>query len=191
MAANPVSICSNACLMLGAHPINAMTDDNDRARLAANLYEPVRNRVLRAHPWNCAVKRVILAPEVTPPAFDFKAQFLLPSDWLKTLQIGQQGRALDYLTEGRKILCNVDALPLRYIFRNEVEDTWDSMLVDAMQLAMAVAFAYPLTESVSMRQEMRDSFERQMKEARAVDGQDDPPDTFGDFPLLQARFTGI
>jgi hypothetical protein len=177
--------------MLGAHPINAMTDDNDRARLASNLYEPVRNRVLRAHPWNCAVKRVILAPEVTPPAFDFKAQFLLPSDWLKTLQIGQQGRALDYLTEGRKILCNVDALPLRYIFRNEVEDTWDSMLVDAMQLAMAVAFAYPLTESVSMRQEMRDSFERQMKEARAVDGQDDPPDTFGDFPLLQARFTGI
>ena len=33
----PVTICSNALLMLGDNPIADFEEDNDRARLAANL----------------------------------------------------------------------------------------------------------------------------------------------------------
>jgi hypothetical protein len=71
MAASRVSICSNALLLLGGKTINALDEDNDRARLASNLFEPVRNYVLRRHPWNCAVKRVTLSPDVDTPAFDW------------------------------------------------------------------------------------------------------------------------
>lgn len=35
---SPVSVCSNALLMLGAQPINDFNENVDRARLAANLY---------------------------------------------------------------------------------------------------------------------------------------------------------
>ena len=67
MGASQVSICSNASLMLGGHPINAMDEPTDRARLASNIWPQLRDYVLRAHPWNCAVKRVALPPETTAP----------------------------------------------------------------------------------------------------------------------------
>jgi len=76
--ATSVSICSNALLRLGAQTIASLSESNDRARLAANLYETVRDSTLRSHPWNCAVKRVVLAPDTDVPAFDFAAQFTLP-----------------------------------------------------------------------------------------------------------------
>lgn len=190
MATNAVSICSNALLMLGADPINSFDEGTAGARLASNLYALVRDRILRSHPWNCAVKRVILAPDATPPVFDYSAQFTLPSDWLKTLQVGSNCENLTWVTESRKILCDVDALRLRYIFRNTVEGTWDSLLIDAMTAAMTVVFAYPITESTSLRDSFREEFMQKMREARTVDGQDDPPEEFGDFPLLAARYGG-
>lgn len=188
--ATPVSICSNALLRLGGQTIASLSESNDRARLAANLYETVRDSTLRSHPWNCAVKRVVLAPDTTVPAFDFTAQFTLPSDWLKTLQVGQDGFEADYRTESGKIMASGTSLALRYIWRNTVESTWDAMLVEAMEHAMAAAMAYGITKSASMVELQEKKLQMFLKRCRATDGQDDPPETLGDFPLLQARFGG-
>lgn len=190
MAATSVSICSNALLRLGAQTIASLSESNDRARLAVNLYGTVRDSTLRSHPWNCAVKRVILAPDSTVPAFDFTAQFTLPSDWLKTLQVGQDGFEVEYRTESGKIMASGTSLALRYIWRNTVESTWDAMLVEAMELAMAAAMAYGITKSASMVEVAQTALKAHMKLCRAADGQDDPPDTLGDFPLMQSRFGG-
>lgn len=190
MAATSVSICSNALLRLGAQTIASLSESNDRARLAANLYDTVRDSTLRSHPWNCAVKRVILAPDSTVPAFDFTAQFTLPSDWLKTLQVGHDGFEVEYRTESGKIMAGGTSLALRYIWRNTVESTWDAMLVEAMELAMAAAMAYGITKSASMVEVAQTALKAHMKLCRAADGQDDPPDTLGDFPLMQSRFGG-
>lgn len=185
--ATRVSIASNALLILGAQTINSLDEGSDRASLASNLYDSLRDDLLRSHPWNCAVKRVILAPDSETPAFDYSAQFTLPADWLKTISVGPDGYEVDYKHESGKILCNGTSLSLRYIFRNEVEATWDAMLVRAMELKMASEMAYPITGSASMADVMYQKLQRHMKQARAVDGQDDPPQTFGDFPLLQSR----
>lgn len=190
MSATAVSICSNALLRLGAQTIASLEESNDRARIAANLYESVRDSTLRSHPWNCAVKRVILAPDTTAPAFDFSAAFTLPGDWLKTLQVGLDGYHVDYRTESGKIMASGTSLPLRYIWRNTVPSTWDAMLIEAMQLAMAAAMAYGITKSASMVEVHEKKLQMHMKRCRAADGQDDPPETLGDFPLLQSRFSG-
>lgn len=183
-----VSICSNALLMLGAQPINSFDEALDRARLASNLYPTVRDDLLRSHPWNCAVKRVVLAPLVAAPAFDYSYQFALPADWLRTLQVGDYGDEIEYRTEGLNLLANVTALKLRYVFRNEVEATWDSKLVHVATLAMAARMAYGITQSASLEQTRLQEFQMALKQAKAIDGQDDPPETFGDFPLFQSRF---
>lgn len=188
--ATKVSICSNALLMLGAQTINSLSEESDRARLTSNLYDGLRNDMLRSHPWHCAVKRVLLAPDAEVPAFDYTAQFTLPSDWLKTLSVGIEGYEVDYKHEGGKILSGGTSLALRYIFRNENEATWDSMLVRAMELRMAAEMAYPITGSASMADMMHSKLQQHMQQARAVDGQDDPPQTLGDFPLLQSRYMG-
>lgn len=185
--ATQVSICSNALLLLGAKTINAIDEDSDRASLAANLYDSIRDDLLRSHPWNCAVKRVVLAADTEAPAFDYTAQFTLPRDWLKTLSVGEEGYEADYKHEAGKILCGGTSLALRYIFRNDNPSTWDAMLVRAMELKLAAEMAYPVTGSASMADMMHNKLQQHMKQARAVDGQDDPPQTLGDFPLLASR----
>lgn len=185
--ATAVSICSNASLMLGGGSINDFNEDNDRTKLASNLYPQVRDATLRSHPWNCAVKRVALAPSAVVPDFDYANQFVVPSDWLRTVQVGLYGREDDHRHEGRLILANVNPLYLRYIWRNEVEATWDALLVHAVSLLMKAAMAYPITKSASLAEAALNDALAFLKTCRAVDGQDDPPETLGDFRLLAAR----
>lgn len=188
--ATGVSICSNALLMLGAQTINDFADqDNlDRAKLCANLYPTVRDDMLRAHPWNCCVKRAVLAPDAVAPSFGYDQSFELPADFMRVLEVGANGCQIDYLVEGRTIQANTTALELRYVFRNDVENTWDAHLVKLVTLAMAAAMAYPVTQSAAMQQTMEQKLETSLRRARSVDGQEDPPQTLGDERLYAARF---
>ncbi|HET7663890.1 MAG TPA: hypothetical protein VFK31_09655 [Rhodanobacteraceae bacterium] len=189
---SPVMICSDALLMLGSKPIASFSEASDpsnldRARLCANLYPMVKLAILRSHPWNCATKRVQLSPDATPPAFGYTYRFALPGDWLRTLSVGD-GVQLDYRSEGRFLLCNERVFPLTYL-ANIPETEWDTLLIQAVTLAMSVRLAYPITASTSLEQLRYQELQRTMQEARAVDGQDNPPETLGGLgPLLASRF---
>jgi hypothetical protein len=188
MATTDVSICSNALLMLGDKPINALTENTDRAKIAANLYPGVRDAILRAHSWNCCIARVALAPDSTAPAFDFSFQFSLPADFVKALQVGEYGlEVYRFKIEGRKMLADDNPLLLRYVFRNENPATWDAALVDAVTLEMAARMAYPITRSASLAESMKKDARLALRLAKTIDGQDDSPDEVGDERLLAAR----
>lgn len=192
MTASVVSICSNASLMLGAKPINDLAEANDRTRLAANLFEPVRDYVLRRHPWNCATKRVVLAPDVATPAFDWAYQFTLPDDFMKLQSNGEDGCIVPHKLESGKLLCDDNPVYLVYTWKNTNPATWDAMLVWGMTMSMKAVMAYPITQSASLEQLVEAALKDVLKQARAVDGQDDPPETLGDTPLMNSRFgTGI
>ncbi|WP_137972000.1 hypothetical protein [Pseudomonas sp. F(2018)] len=187
-----VSICSNALLMLGAQTINSFNDaaNLDRAKLCANLYPTVRNDLLRSHPWNCAIKRMLLAPDSTPPAFGYSQQFQLPTDCLRVLEVTAGGQQIDYLLEGRQIQADTTSLELRYVFLNTDENSWDESLVNLATLAMAARIAYAVTQSASMEQTRTQEFQMALRVAKAVDGQEEPPQTLGDERLLSARLGG-
>lgn len=195
--ASAVSICSNALLRLGAKPINSFeeadqTDGLIRARLCSNLWPTVRDDVLRGHPWNCCKARVILSPDTTPPAFGYSSRFVLPGDWLRTLGNGQyENDEFEFEIEGRYILADTNVMNLRYIFRNENVASWDSLLVSTMESAMEAALAYPITKSTSKEELCIRKFMDKIKQARAVDGQEETPPTVGDFPFLSARYAGV
>lgn len=186
--ASEVSICSNALVRLGADPISSFTEPKKFAGACANVWPTVRNMLLRAHPWNCATKRVILAPLVEPPAFDYGYQFNLPTDWLKTIQIGRRGCPLDFQQEGRRVLANASALPLVYIWENTNPGTWDDSMVEAAEMLMSAALAYTVTSSTSLRDSLNQEGQYKLKIAKANDGQDTPPEEFNDSALTMARF---
>lgn len=188
--ASGVSICSNALLMLGAQTINDFNEPVDRAKLASNLYETVRDDLLRDHPWNCTIKRAVLAPDAVPPAFGYDQQFELPADCLRVLEVGQGDGQIDYLIEGRHVLANATVLQLRYVYLNEVENTWDAGLVKLLTVAMAAAMAYPITQSAALQQTFEQKLEQAKRRARAIDGQEDPPQTLGNERLYASRFQG-
>lgn len=185
-----VSICSNALIRLGDKPISSFEDGTSAAKRCAILYPSIRNAMLRAHPWDCARKRVVLAPLSTVPAFDYAYQYQMPADWLRTLQIGDRRCALDYVIEGKQILTDAKSLPLVYIWRNEIEASWDDTLVELMTAKMTSVLAYPITQSASMEQVKETEFQQLFKQAKAVNGQENQPETLGDFPLLANRLSG-
>lgn len=195
--ATAVSIASNALQRLGGATIASFDEAKDdganlqQVRLAASLWPTVRQAMLRAHPWNCATTRVLLSPDATPPAFGFARRFMQPTDWLRTLQVGDdEANPLVYRTEGRYFLSDEAALPLVYIADNQAPATYDAILLDVMELAMAQAMAYPVTKSTSLRDDLSAELEKMLRTARTVDGQDDPPETLGGSLLYAARFGG-
>lgn len=188
MATSDVQICSNGLLLLGAQTINSFDDPSDRATLVANLWPNARDAILRSHPWNCAIKRVQLAPDAAAPAFnDWSYQFAVPGDFLRLLSIGVRDENCEYAIEGRKILFDESLLNLRYVYRNEDVTTWDALLVEAAEAYMAMTCAYPITKSPSVQETMSKLWEFKLRQARSIDGQENPPETLGDFPLLNAR----
>lgn len=186
--ASSVSICSNALLSLGAHPINSFDEATEHARLCSNIYPTVRDDLLRKHPWNCAVKRVVLSPSSTPPAFGFAYQFPLPGDLLRILSVGNEHDDIRYRIEGRKLLANINVIELRYIFRNEDESTWDSALVGLAEATIAAKLAYAVTASASLRDTLTQEAAYLLRQAKAIDGQEEPPEELGGYPTMEARF---
>lgn len=195
--ATDVSICSNALLMNGAQTINALDDDSDRARACTNLYPLVRDYVLASHPWSCARKRVQLSPDadalgalVVPP-FDWNLQYSLPSDYLRILALGERGLEYPFEIEDSKLLTDCNPVNLRYVYRNENPGKWHPLLVMAATLAMRQVLAYPITQSTSLEQLIDQAIEPTLRRARAIDSQEEPPETLGDFRLLGSRFLSV
>lgn len=188
--ASAIEICSNALLLLGDAPIASFSETSDRARLCSNLYPIAKRAILRAHAWNCTIKREILAPETATPAFDWGFQFARPASWLRTLQVGYDNCPLDYVMEGVRLLANTNVLPL--VYQAEVtEGEWDALLTDVMVKRMEMDLAYPITKSTSLRDSLKQEFYAKgvgvLARAKAVDGQENPPEGWNDSPFLQVR----
>lgn len=174
-------------LLLGADTINSFSDESDRAKLVSNLWPNALEAILRSHPWNCAIKRVRLAPDVAVPAFAYAYQFSLPADCLRILSIGEKGENPEFEIEARKVLFDESLLNVRYIYKNEDIATWDALLVQAAEAYMGMTCAYPITKSASMFDAMANLWKLKLQQARTIDGSENPPEEFGDFPLLNAR----
>ena len=189
--ATEVSICSNALRKLGDDPITSLTDDTERARLCNALYEPTRDGVLRAHPWNFAITRASLTRLSSTPAYGFSYQYALPTDpyCLRVLEMEYQ----DYIfkienlaTEGRVLLTDEGTAKILYIAKITDTAQFDSLFVDALTAKLAADLAYPVTNSTSLQLQMHKLYELKLSEARSVDGQEGfidglVSDTFTDF----------
>jgi hypothetical protein len=97
------------------------------------------------------------------------------------------GARIEYRSEGRKILSDVDALYLRYIFRNEVEGSWDTMLVHGVSLMMKAAMAYPITKSTCARDAIAERCTQLSEDLPRGRWPGRSARDLGDFRLLAAR----
>ncbi len=184
MTTSVVSICNTALDLLGADPITSLADDSKAARFCARNYERVRDAVLRAYPWNCALARAALAALAEAPAWGYARQYPLPEGpspayCLRVLAIdGEADLGLAYKIEGRRILTDEDApLALLYIARLDDPAQFDPLLADAIAARLALDAAYPLAGSVSLAQAMSQAYAEKLAEARQVDSQEGTPDT--------------
>ncbi|MFT3720413.1 hypothetical protein [Pseudorhodoferax sp.] len=185
--ATDVQICSNALMLLGAAPIASLSEPGSRAAvICSNVYPLARQDVLRRHNWNCGVTRVVLAPLAEKPAFDWAHQFTKPGDWLRLIQIGRLGQLPDYEFAGNRILSNLASLPLVYMAEVD-EGRWDALLTGVMVKRMVADLAYPITKSTSLAEMRGAEYREALQIAKGVDAQENPPEDWGDSPLISVR----
>lgn len=174
--------------MLGAGPIANLSDQTVNAGRCTRAWPLLRDWMLRTHAWNCAVKRVVLSPDITAPAFGFSHAFTLPIDYVRMLEIGDVYDQPAYKIESGKVLADATTLKLRYIWRNDDPTTWDGALVRVMVLAVAAHLAYATTNSASVESTRIDELRRELRAAKSIDGAEEDGEILGDFPLYAARF---
>ena len=182
-----VDICNEALDLLGAATITALTQNSKEARLCNRKYEPIRDAVLRAHPWNIAVTRKELAQDAASPAFGFTYQYTLPTEpfCLRVLSffdsnVNSDIAAYDsnvmYKIEGRKILSNEGTCRIVYVGRVEDTEQYDSLLSAAIAHRLAAEIAYAITGSSTIAQTMNAQYEQRLREAKSIDAMEGYPE---------------
>ena len=180
MSLDQVSITNSALIKIGAAPIMSLGDDSKEARLASIRFENVRDTVLRMHPWNFAVKRVVSSPITETPAFGYTFFHQIPSDNLRILRINpgfpalSQEDGVEYRLEGRLIATDSNSLEIKYISRIEDLTKFDAIAAEALALYLAWDLAYPIVQDLRLKKEILSEFKNTLRKAKSTDGQEEP-----------------
>jgi hypothetical protein len=194
-----VDICNEAMDLLGAATIASLTENSKEARLCNRRYETVRDAVLRAHPWNAAIRRADLARDSSAPAFGFKYQYTLPTDpyclrvlsfWNSNVdnELTPYDSQVMFKIEGRKILSNEDACKIIYVARVTDTEQYDALLSSTIAHKLASETAYAITGSNSIAQQMFSLYEARIREARSMDAMEGQPDKIIANDFVNVRF---
>ena len=190
--ASVVDICNSALNLLGASTISALTDDSKNARLCNQRYEPVRNRVFRAHAWNCLHKRVQLAQNSTAPVVEYSNAYALPSDCLRVLKIHNGttdsiASSMDYKLEGRNIVTDEGTVYLIYIALITDPNEYDTYLQESISHQLAADIAYAVTNNATLANNYMTRADERLREARFIDATENSLGTIESNEFTDAR----
>jgi hypothetical protein len=165
-----VGICNGALTKVGEETIISLGEDSKAARLCNLMFDRLRDSILRAHPWNFAIKRVELAELTTTPIFGFASQFQLPTDCLRVLRTDED--QIPHQIEGRILLTDAGTVQIKYIAQITDPNLFDSLFIQALEDRIASELAYSLSDNRALSVDMRAKYKETLKEARAMDGQE-------------------
>lgn len=182
-----VDICNFALAKVGEQTIISLGDGTPPSNYCDLLYPQSRDYVLRLHPWNCAIKRKALAASTTEPVYNFDNRFPVPSDLIRLLDVDLDNTQT-WRVENKAIYADVDGpLNIRYVYRIEDPNEFDSHVADLVALRLAVMLVEPLTQSNTKKQILLQEFKDEYVIARRSDSQEDSPAKQEDGSWLQAR----
>ncbi len=193
MATSVIEICNNALLDLGEDVIMSLTDDSKAAGLCHHRWPAVRDAVLRAHPWNCAMGQAELAAKTLSPLWKWEYEYALPADFLRVIQVvGRDNRDISsWEIQGNLILCDEDApIFISYVRCETDPRKYDALLTETLSARMTAALAYPLTGSTSLAQAHWELYQKKLAEARGVDAREGVPDSVNPTTWLNAKLGG-
>ena len=199
MTSTVVGLCNLALTRLGHNQISSLSENSKGATLCTLHYPQVRDALLRAHPWNFALKRVELAQDATTPNHEFDYRYALPFDCLKVIRTdweangfsstaiygfpglnGYANEAIPYRIEGRYLLVNEATVSIEYIARIEDPAQFDDLFADCLAQRLAAELAPAFTDTVSLAKSMWDIYQQKLAEARLIDAQEGTPREFVD-----------
>lgn len=165
-----VDIASNALTKIGAESITSFDDGTKRANLCRDYYPRVRDAVLRAYPWNCAIERQELALDATAPLFGYAHKYQLPviPYCLRVLEVEDDP---EFRIEGRYLHTDEETVKIKFIARITDPGLFDSLLVEAIEARLASELSLPVGSGGGADAlKMWSLYEAKLREARTNDG---------------------
>lgn len=179
MAQTDLGIANLALTDLGQSMLATENDNSKAGRLYRGSYEQTVQEILRAHPWRCARRQAILAPDPDPdtvPPFGFAFALVLPAQFLKVVKFSQNIDKFEVV--GTHLQCDDDAPELTYIARVPTGE-FDPLLVASIAARLAWRWCIPLTDNAIAATNYQKTFTEIFADAKfadALDGaQEEPP----------------
>lgn len=202
--ASQTDTCNDALIILGASPINAITDPSNQARALNAVWNLERDSELRKHRWKFSIVRAALPALADKPASGPYTQwFNLPAGCLRVLDIGDSypGADLsdyrsgpttsDYSQESGKILTNLPA-PLSIRFIQQITDPtqWDSAFCSLFAARLAYVCCFRITQSLGQQKEAGGAYKDALKEGIRANALETTPSFPADDTWIAARLGG-
>lgn len=171
MATSKTEICNLAISWVGGIRITSLDDDDSKeANVCRAHYESSRKSVLEEREWTFSVKRAILNPLSSAPAWGFSHQFQLPSDCLRTLDVFDVNECdITYTREDRLILADVESIKLRYQIDLTNTNKFSGLFIEALSMLLASKIAIPLTKNRQLMTDMVAMYEGFLQKAISTD----------------------
>lgn len=201
------AIANLALTRLGHYELSSLaTDQTKEGRVMRAHYAPTRDLLLRAHPWNWAVKRVTLASSTTAPNHGYTYAFPLPDDFLKMVntaaeagvvtyfdaQVGQYILPDNYRIEivgtQRCIVTDESTCSIEYIAKITDVTFFDALFVDLLAQRLAAETCYNITQNGALTERLWQVFDMKWKDATGTDAQEGTPRTLIVDSWVAARF---
>lgn len=173
-----VDICNIALTRLGEPMITSLLGSSKGAMYCNLHYPRTRDAILRAHPWNFALKRVELSLATDTPAFEFDYAFDLPVDCLKVIRTRWDAEAtegVEYRIEGHQLLCNEETAAIEYIAKITNPDLYDPLFVDLLAHRLAAEIAKAMTDDSNLIKGLWEIYQAKLAEARTTDATEGTP----------------
>ena len=192
MAFSKVSIINDALTHLGADRITSLADTSTEAAVMNQLFEGVRDSVMRAFPWNSLMNRAQLAKSTTTPAFGYENKFALPTDpyCLRVMEMDETTSTDQWKVEGRFLLTDAATCKIRYIGRPDDVGDLDPLLAAAISARLAADACYSLVQSNTVLNSMWSLYQAKLDEAKSVDNVESSRDYWVNTRLESVRAAG-
>lgn len=181
--ATSISMASNALLLIGDDPINALSD----SEAASNLYDEVYEGFLSEHPWSFALKEQWLSRLTAQPDNEtgYQYAFQMPSD---NIRLWAVLNISDYRVVGELLYSNADKILARYVYRVD-ETSLPPHAVRAIQYKLASEFAVSVAEEENKMQIFEQKYIDALGRAMSADSQQHPFVGIQNNPIRRGRYT--
>ena len=187
-----VDLCNMALDLLKVPPITNIRDAKTLAEsICGRWYDTTRRQILRSHPWNFAKSRKVLSRNAVAPISEYTDKYALPNDFIRLRFIGTYISSLlnvDYQIEDGFVLMNnagSSSLTIGYIFDQIQVGKYDELFKNYLAQLLAYNVAYAFSGKETLRQGIKKMLDDTRTEARAINGQDNPPRR-----ITRSRFIG-
>lgn len=160
MTTSQTSIINRGLQILGYKGVSSINDNDRGARAMLRAYDSRKVSLLRAHPWNFAIKRASLPASAVAPIHTKGNAYPLPPDFLDLLPTDQSfgvssagnqsgpPNITDWQIEGNQIVSDMSSpLLIRYISSSVLESLFDSCFAEALAADLAYSCCEELTQS--------------------------------------------